>query len=137
VAGVLPRSDLLNTVLEFSAVAAIPLWVEGRVWRRRRLDTGLQPRIMPSGPNPSPAIGGTYPLYPAITACLSEGRRPDHEEVRVVASRIWREGFALRFAPDTRAASFATRRVLLRVARAALIGADALPNLSVRSRGRP
>src|SRR4051812_9771054 len=61
-------------------------------------------------------------LYPAITACLCGSRRPGREEIRVVASRIWREGFQLRFGMGASKASFATRRLLVRAALAALVG---------------
>ncbi|MDP5281123.1 hypothetical protein Q9Q95_19520 [Sphingomonas sp. DG1-23] len=126
VTGVLPRSDLLNMVLAFSAVATIPLWIEGRAWRRRRPEAGRSRRRAVPAPKPLPVATGdrSYPLYPAITACLSEGRRPDHDEIRIVASRMWREGFALRFAPHAQTASFAARRLLLRATKAALAGAQ-------------
>lgn len=62
-------------------------------------------------------------IYPAITACVCAGRRPNRDELRVVAARIWREAFRQRFGAQPRLASFAARRLLLRAARATLAGA--------------
>lgn len=61
--------------------------------------------------------------YPAITACVCSGRGPSHDELRVVAARIWREAFRQRFGAQPRMASFAARRLLLRAAKATLAGA--------------
>lgn len=57
-------------------------------------------------------------LYPAITACMCEERQPSRYEIRIVASRLWQEGFSQRFGSF----SFAARRALLRAARTALSG---------------
>jgi 4-amino-4-deoxy-L-arabinose transferase-like glycosyltransferase len=35
VAGKLPHSEFLDMVIVFAALAAIPLWFEGRAWRKR------------------------------------------------------------------------------------------------------
>ena len=62
--------------------------------------------------------------YPAITACICEPRAPSRDEIRLVAARIWREGFAPRAGMWPRGASFAARRLLLRAATVALRGTD-------------
>jgi len=59
--------------------------------------------------------------YPAITACIRNPRAPSRGEIRLVAARMWREGFAPRGATP---ASFAVRRRLLRATIVALRGAD-------------
>jgi drug/metabolite transporter superfamily protein YnfA len=35
--GALPKSEFLNMAIAFAAVGALPLWIEGRAWRKRRL----------------------------------------------------------------------------------------------------
>lgn len=126
-AGALPKSQFLEMAMAFAVVAAVPLWFAGRAWRgQRRLDAnslrGRKDRsrssqpVIPTQSAPSPQ------LYPAITACIGQGRHPTRDEIHVVASRLWREGFAQRFGPQTEPASFAARRMLLRAATAALRG---------------
>ena len=61
-------------------------------------------------------------LYPAITRCLCEGCRPERDEVRRVAGRIWKEGFARRLNQTGQNTTFAARRLVLRAAMAALTG---------------
>jgi hypothetical protein len=75
--------------------------------------------MVPTPPSPSLVWH-----YPAITACICETRRPNRDEIRVVATRIWREGFAIRFGERARAASFGVRRLLVRAALVALSGTD-------------
>ena len=125
--GKLPKSQFLDMTLTFAVVAAVPLWFAGRAWRRqrrqalkRRCEQGVDLQV--SEPiEPTEAV--LLPqLYPAITACINDERSPTREEVHVVASRLWREGFAQRFGSQTVPASFAARRMLLRAASAALSG---------------
>ena len=54
--------------------------------------------------------------YPVIVACIA-GRRPNREEFRAVARRIWQESLALR-----RRKGFAAKRRLFLATRAALNG---------------
>ncbi|QBM76635.1 hypothetical protein E2E30_13300 [Sphingomonas sp. AAP5] len=124
--GELPTSEFLHMTLAFAVVAAAPLWFAGCAWRKQRrpvLDAQCEKRgIWPSAPT-APAETVLSPrLYPAITACICEERPPTRDEIHVVASRLWREGFAQRFGSQTVPASFAARRVLLRAATAALGG---------------
>ena len=70
----------------------------------------------------SPQAAPTLRMYPAITACIRDQRSPTRDEIRLVASRLWREGLALRFGPESAPANFAARRILLRAAVAALSG---------------
>lgn len=37
VTGKLPHSEFLDMVLAFSVIAAVPLWIAGRAWRKERL----------------------------------------------------------------------------------------------------
>jgi hypothetical protein len=60
--------------------------------------------------------------YPAIVACIRYGRQPRQDEIRAVAARIWREGLLQRARLRTARDSFARRRLVFRVARAALTG---------------
>lgn len=123
-AGKLPDSEFLKMTLVFALVAAVPFWSAGRDWRAARLNGDRAPAIADTPFPIEDAIDADlapappYRRYPAITACMCEGRRPAHDEVKKVALRIWRESFAMRN-PDT---SFATRRALLRAARASLEG---------------
>jgi len=125
--GELPRSQFLAMTLTFAVIAAAPLWFAGRAWRRqrgqalkRRCEQGVD--LWPSEPI-APTQAVLVPqLYPAIAACINDERSPTREEVHVVASRLWREGFAQRFGSQTTPASFAARRMLLRAASAALSG---------------
>lgn len=125
--GELPKSQFLEMTLTFAVVAAVPLWFAGRAWRRqrsqalkRRCEQGVD--LWPSEPI-APTEAVLMPqLYPAITACINDERSPTREEVHVVASRLWREGFAQRFGSQTVPASFAARRILLRAASTALSG---------------
>lgn len=125
--GELPISQFLDMTLAFAIVATLPLWFAGRTWRR------LRKRVLNGGSKQSVDLRPSEPiaptetvlsprLYPAITACICEERSPTRDEVHVVASRLWREGFAQRFGSQTLPASFAARRVLLRAATAALSG---------------
>lgn len=124
--GELPTSEFLHMVLAFAMIAAVPLWITGRDWRQQRRqalkfrrehsETRHRDQIELAETMLSPR------LYPAITACIGEKRPPTRDEVHVVASRLWREGFAQRFGSQSVPPSFAARRVLLRVASAALNG---------------
>lgn len=125
--GDLPKSQFLDMTLTFAAVAAMPLWFAGRAWRKERPQNLVRPSEQAVAPSPSTAIASTETLlspqlYPAITACICEERPPTREEIHVVASRLWREGFAQRFGKQTMPASFAARRALVRAATAALTG---------------
>lgn len=127
--GALPKSQFLNLTLAFAVFTTLPLWFEGRVWRRHRrqafndrgeqsVDTWLSELITPIGASVSPR------LYPAIISCIGEQRPPTRDEVRLVAARLWREGLAPRVGSQS-LASFAARRVLLRGTIAALSGEKA------------
>jgi len=129
-AGELPRSQFLGMTLTFAVVAAVPLWFAGRAWRRQRrqaMDGWRKPsaKLRRSPPIPPPEAGFPRRPYPAITGCIGEDRIPTRGEVHLVASRLWREGFAQRFGSRTAPASFATRRALLRAATVALSGRHA------------
>jgi hypothetical protein len=125
--GALPRSPFLEMTLTFAAVAAVPLWFAGRAWRTQRQFPSIK---LAEHPASSTLIARAdlnshatpYRLYPAITACICEDRRPTREEIHVVAARLWREGLEHRFKAGTKPASFAARRVLVRTAIAALRG---------------
>lgn len=123
-AGQLPKSEFLDMTLVFAAVAAIPFWSAGREWRAAWLNRGEPVPATPRAPvRIEPVSDGTVAVspdrrYPAIAACMCEGRRPARDEVKTVALRIWRESFAARNAD----ASFATRRALMRAAKASLEG---------------
>lgn len=124
--GKLPHSQFLNMVLTFAVIAAVPLWIAGRAWRRERQDwTGPHEHAISGQRMNQTALTQAAPapsLYPAITACICEERPPTRGEIRVVASRLWREGLGLRFGSQSNPASFAARRILLRAAVAALSG---------------
>ena len=120
-AGELPKSQLLDTTLTFAVVAAVPLWFAGRAWRKQRSQALDRQRKKPVELRLSEPITPTKAalsprLYPAITACICEDRSPTRDEVHIVASRLWREGFAQRSGSQTAPVSFATRRVLLHAA---------------------
>ncbi|GAA0333958.1 hypothetical protein GCM10009087_50260 [Sphingomonas oligophenolica] len=124
-AGRLPSSEFLDMTLVFAAVAAIPFWSAGREWRAAWLTRDPRAPAEPSAPVRIEAVAGPdrnttriYPRYPAMTGCICEARRPAPAEIKKVASRIWRESFVPQ-GPDT---SFATRRALLRAAKASLEG---------------
>lgn len=130
-AGDLPKSPFLDMTLTFAVVAAVPLWFTGRAWRKQRervLDSRRKLSVQPRTSEPfTPTETALWPrLYPAITACICEERPPTREEVRMVAARLWREGFAQRFGAQTVPASFAARRLLVRAATAALSGKAAV-----------
>lgn len=125
--GELPKSQFLAMTLTFAVIAAVPLWFAGRAWRRQRRQA-LKRRceqyvdLWPSAPI-APTEAVLVPqLYPAITACINDEHAPTRDEVHLVASRLWREGFAQRFGSQAVPASFAARRMLLRAATAALSG---------------
>lgn len=118
-AGQLPKSEFLDMTLVFATVAAIPFWSAGREWRAAWRNRDVPAPAVPSAPvRIEPDAAPPYRRYPAMTACIREGRRPAHDEVKTVALRIWRESFAARNA-DT---SFAVRRALMRAAKASLEG---------------
>lgn len=125
--GELPKSEFLNMTLTFAVVAAVPLWFAGRAWRNQRRQA-LKDRcehgvnLRSSQPTVPTKTMLSPRLYPAITACICEERPPTRDEIHVVASRLWREGFAQRFGSQTLPASFAARRALLRAATVALSG---------------
>jgi hypothetical protein len=126
-AGALPKSQFLEMTLMFTLVAALPLWFAGRAWRRECPQKLVRRSEQGAVPSPGKTIVPTEPvlslrLYPAITACICEERPPTRDEIHVVASRLWREGFAQRFGKQTTPASFAARRMLVRAATAALSG---------------
>ncbi|AXJ97388.1 MULTISPECIES: hypothetical protein [unclassified Sphingomonas] len=128
-AGELPKSPFLDMTLTFAVVAAVPLWFAGHAWRKESPQHLVKPPEQGVAPSPSKATAPTETvhsprLYPAITACICEERSPTREEIHVVASRLWREGFAQRFGSQTMPASFAARRMLVRAATAALSGRD-------------
>ncbi len=132
--GDLPKSQFVDMTLTFAVVAAVPLWFAGRAWRQLRKqalssDHGQTAEFWSSKPIEPTETLPSPRLYPALTACIGEERSPTRNEVHVVASRLWREGFAQRFGSSTAPASFAARRVLLRAALGALQGA------SMRSQG--
>ncbi|MEO9130693.1 MAG: hypothetical protein ABI240_05735 [Sphingomonas sp.] len=122
-AGLLPASQFLDMTLAFAVVFAIPFWIEGRAWRRRHLNrhkpVGTPPVTAHKDPAETP-ISFLEPQrrYPAIAACIGAARSPDRDEMKLVATRIWREGFGSRYP----VASFAARRRLIRAARGALVG---------------
>ncbi|QYE33250.1 hypothetical protein KZX46_00040 (plasmid) [Polymorphobacter sp. PAMC 29334] len=127
VAGELPKSQFLDMTLTFAMFVAVPLWIAGRAWRDER----RHPLKKPSGQLAELGLSkGTGPIkcatlpppYPAITACIGEARSPTREEVRLVASRLWREGLAHRLGSQAEPANFAVRRALVRAAKAALSG---------------
>lgn len=125
--GQLPQSQFLGMTMTFAVIAAIPLWIAGRAWRKERWQVLINPRLQSVEPQPSGAVlpeqsGSSPRLYPAITACIGQERNPTRDEIHLVASRLWREGLALRFGPESKPASFAARRVLLRAAIIALSG---------------
>ncbi|GHH25102.1 hypothetical protein GCM10008023_38050 [Sphingomonas glacialis] len=129
-AGELPKSQFLNMTLMFAVLAAVPLWFAGRAWRKESVQQLVNSAEQGVAPSPREAIASTETvlsprLYPAITACICEERPPTRDEIHVVASRLWREGFAQRFGSQTMPASFAARRVLVRAATAALSGPGA------------
>lgn len=126
-AGELPKSQFLDITLTFVVVAAVPLWFAGRAWREEGRQHFAKPPEQDGAPSAGEAIAPTETavsprLYPAITACICEERPPTRDEIRVVASRLWREGFAQRFESQTIPVSFAARRTLVRAATAALSG---------------
>ena len=126
--GKLPKSPLLDMTLTFAVIAAVPLWIAGRAWRKQRRQASNSARLQGAGSRPGEPIAATesapsHRLYPAITACICEDRSPSRDEIHTVASRLWREGFAQRFGSQSPPESFAVRRLLLRTAKAALRGA--------------
>lgn len=114
-----PHPFFYRMVIIFTLVGAVPLWVEGRAWRRARTRPIFEPEpthdVAPTPSDPPRR-------YPIIIACIGEGRPPKQEEVRAVAARIWREGLRQRAVSQTPAGSFAMRRSVFKVAEAALIG---------------
>jgi hypothetical protein len=127
VTGNLPHNDLLNLTLTFLAIAMIPLWIEGRTWRKGYRAPGGQSDVSSSVALESVRARGPFDQtpYPAISACLSSGRRPSRDEIRLVATRIWREAFVARGDQMLQTPSFSSRRILVRTAIAALAGSQA------------
>jgi len=126
-AGEFPKSQFLDMTLTFAVVAAVPLWFAGRAWRKQRRQGSNSTRPQLVEPETSevviPPQSAQSPWsYPAITACIGQERYPTRDEIHLVASRLWREGLALRFGSQSAPASFAARRVLLRAAMTALSG---------------
>ena len=123
ITGNLPRSDLLDMSLTFLAAAIIPLWLEGRTWRRGRhaRDDRQDGALAKSAQTIASRQRNTGP-YPAISACLCSGMPPNRDEIRLVATRIWREAFQSR--SESQTPSFAIRRILIRAAKAALTGSQ-------------
>ena len=125
--GELPHGLFLDMTFMFAVIAALPLWIAGRAWRKqsqKQLDS-LGEEVVTSSPQEGMLSAETEfrsRIYPAITACICEERSPSRDEVHLVASRLWREAFAHRFGSQNGPASFAARRVLLRAAIAALRG---------------
>jgi len=123
--GRLPASPFLQMVLAFAALGAIPLWSEGKAWRRRAQDNALWRRrsaapgkAAPAKVIPSPG----YRRYPAIIACIGEDRKAERAEIHMVAARIWRETCQAQGMRADVTPSFAFRRRLLRAARRATSG---------------
>jgi hypothetical protein len=116
-----PHQLFLRMVVGFTLAGAVPLWIEGRSWCRRRSKSMLEPV---SGVSDDTPIRQADPSrrYPIITSCIGEARPPRQEEVRALAGRIWREGLQQRAALQSSASSFATRRFVFRAARTALSG---------------
>jgi hypothetical protein len=120
--GHLPASPFLQMMLAFAAIGAIPLWAEGRAWRR---PTGANaPRRHSAEPAPAHVIPKRpgFSRYPAIVACIGEDRRAERAEVRMVAQRIWRETYEPQGARSNATPSFALRRRILRAAKYATSG---------------
>ena len=117
----LSGSVFFRMTLAFTLVGAVPLWIEGRAWRRRHGHAGIAHE-----PRQGRDMSITRPVrsrqYPIIIACIGEARQPRHDEVRAVAARIWREGLRQTVASQNPAGSFAMRRFVFRVAKAALTG---------------
>jgi hypothetical protein len=127
-----PDHVFYRMVIAFTLAGAVPLWIEGRVWRRR----GVMPkRASEIGQSRDRAFVRPDPSlrYPIITACIGQARPPRREEVRRLAGRIWREGLRQRAAAQNPARSFATRRFVFRAARAALTGNADNPLARIRS----
>jgi hypothetical protein len=123
--GHLPASPFLQMLLAFAALGAIPLWTEGRAWRRRTRDdelwsrpTTLEKAAHAHGAPNRPGCG----RYPAIVACIGEDRKAERAEVRMVAARIWREAYQLQATQSNSTPSFAQRRRILRAAIYAMSG---------------
>ena len=71
--------------------------------------------------------------YPAILACVGEGRIPDRRAFHRVAGRIWREYLESQVA-EGRSGRFAALRTLRALTRAALIGQPARLSAAPRRR---
>jgi hypothetical protein len=56
-----------------------------------------------------------------MVSCIG-GHRPDREEFRIVARRIWNETHLHHVAADACASEFGAKRVLVRATRSALFG---------------
>ena len=123
--GHLPANQFLQMVLAFAALGAIPLWTEGRAWRRRVRDDALWRRsAMSKIAAPANAIPKRpgYGRYPAIVACIGQDRQAERAEIRMVAARIWRETYQAQATRSNATPSFAIRRRVLRAARYAMSG---------------
>lgn len=114
----------LRLVLTFTLLESVPLWLEARTRKGgyARAPTKDEPR---QHREPSLVQQKMPQRYPIIDACIREGRRPRHGELRVVADRIWREGIQRSLGPPNPVTSFAMRRSAFRAARAALEGNSA------------
>lgn len=124
-AGQLPPSKFLQMVLMFAALGAIPLWMEGRAWRRRTKDAALLNHpATPRKATPRTAAQHQpgHGRYPAIIACIGQDREAERSELRLVAARIWRETYQPQAAHSDSTPSFALRRQILRAAKYAMNG---------------
>jgi hypothetical protein len=126
VLGTLPHSEFLDMALAFAAVGAIPLWIEGRAWRKRyqkqRMNAQMSHARLAAIASSAGQILSPPRLYPAMTACISEQRSPTKGEIRLVATRLWREGLALHSGSPSSPVPFGMRRALWRASVASLRG---------------
>jgi hypothetical protein len=116
-----PHHVFYRLVVAFTLIGAVALWIEGRAWRRRRARPIDAPAERPARDGVS-AASGRPGRYPIIIDCIGEARSPRQEEVRAVAARIWREGWQDRMVSHGPVASFAMRRLVFKMANAALRG---------------
>ena len=106
-------SEFLRRTIGLAILASVVLWAT-------TLDRRRRPAIKPVAKNPAnslPSNGGApggRVIYPAIAACLGEGRAPSRAEIRKVAKRIRREAYS------DRPLGTSLRRAITRAALAAL-----------------